>query len=191
MILAQTYLCILHELGNQCHKHHMPDFPLADYAAQHWADHARFGNVSLSIQDGIERLFNPDKPQFAAWVWIYDIDGPTKKQAGLYPRRPEATSLYCTALCGRLSSSAEHLINRHPRDIHARCGFYTTPLHAALIKGHLQVARLLLHSGADANSRRVPLKLASQFGHLDIVRLLLDCGANVDAQDRTSRPLRS
>ena len=40
-------------------------FPLARYAAKHWVEHARFENVSSHIREGMEDLFDPDKPYFA------------------------------------------------------------------------------------------------------------------------------
>jgi len=46
-----------------------------DYAAQHWVDHAQFGNVSSRVQDGMEVLFGSSKPLFAAWTQVHDIDG--------------------------------------------------------------------------------------------------------------------
>ena len=189
-MLAQACLSILLEYGNQCHEFRKTDFPLADYAAEHWVDHAKFGNVSVVIQDGMERLFDPERPQFAAWIWLYDMENPKKTLSGYYPRRPEITSLYYAVLCG-FPRLVEHLINIRPQDIHARGGSYSTPLHAALAKGHPQVARLLILSGADTSSLdnhvRVPLHAASQNGHLDIARLLLDRGANIDAQDREGK----
>ena len=189
-MLAQACLSILLEYGNQSHEFRKTDFPLADYAAEHWVDHAKFGNVSVVIQDGMERLFDPERPQFAAWIWLYDMENPKKTLSGYYPRRPEITSLYYAVLCG-FPRPVEHLINIRPQDIHARGGSYSTPLHAALAKGHPQVARLLVLSGADTSSLdnhvRVPLHAASQNGRLDIARLLLDRGANIDAQDREGK----
>jgi hypothetical protein len=44
--------------------------PLAEYAAEHWADHAQFERVSSHIREGMEYLFDPDKPYFAAWLHV-------------------------------------------------------------------------------------------------------------------------
>jgi len=64
------------------------------------------------------------------------------------------------------------------------CG---TPLHWAAFNGHLEVARLLIESGADINdgnrhSER-PLHWAAFKGHLDVARLLIESGADVNASD--------
>jgi hypothetical protein len=48
--------------------------PLAEYAARHWVDHAWFENASSRLQKAMEYLFDPDKPQFAAWPQLYGID---------------------------------------------------------------------------------------------------------------------
>jgi hypothetical protein len=48
--------------------------PLTRYAVQHWVDHAQFGNVSASVQDGIRRLFDLMEPYFVAWLELHDVD---------------------------------------------------------------------------------------------------------------------
>jgi len=54
------------------------------------------------------------------------------------------------------------------------------PLHQACELGHVQIARLLIDSGANVNIKngegQTPLHCASQRGHFDIVELLLDAG---------------
>ena len=146
----------------------------------------------------MEHLFNPEKPHFAAWVWLCDIDqhwiGPMSK---IHPMRPEAMPLYYASLCG-IHSLAEHLTITHPYDVNSRGGFHTTPLHAAAFKGHLGIASLLLENGADPNSRddlgKAPLHRVSQGGQLvmvesslEIARLLVNSGANVDITDDDGR----
>ncbi|CAE7219946.1 ANKHD1, partial [Symbiodinium natans] len=55
------------------------------------------------------------------------------------------------------------------------------------VKGHLEIARLLLNAGADKNSHnrkaQTALMHASFQGHIDIVRLLLDAGADKSLRD--------
>jgi ankyrin repeat protein len=60
-----------------------------------------------------------------------------------------------------------------------------TPLNLAAYKGHAEVARLLLDSGADAtlanDNMSTPLHSAAQSGHLDLVKLLLERRADPNA----------
>ncbi len=117
--------------------------------------------------------------------------------------QPEAVPLYHASLCG-FRGLVEHLINTHSSQVNIRGGSHTTPLHAASVKGHLEVASLLLESGADPNSRdhlgRVPLHRVSQGGQLvtlesslEIARLLVNCGAkaNVTDDDQCDTPLHA
>jgi len=119
-------------------------FPLAQYAARHWADHAQFRNVSSHIKEVMKRLFDPAKPHFAAWVWLYDIGRYwAERMPTMHPTLPEAVPLYYASLCGFVGL-AEHLIATHSRDVNSKGGCHTTPLHAASVKGHLEVTSLLL-----------------------------------------------
>jgi hypothetical protein len=73
-ILAQACLSALLRLDDHIDENGIKRFPLSIYTAQHWVEHGRFENVSSSIQELMERLFDPDKPHLATWVWIYNID---------------------------------------------------------------------------------------------------------------------
>ena len=62
-----------------------------------------------------------------------------------------------------------------------------TPLNWAALKGHVEIARLLLQNGAEVNVRdsldRTPLHYAALFGHVDILHLLVENGADLEAQN--------
>ena len=161
-VLALAALSILLELDDKMdtdtidHYH----FPLAQYAVQHWVNHAQFRNVSSHVEKAMERLFDPMKPHFAAWVRLYDIDHHwVDPMSEVHPMQPEAVPLYYAALCG-FGGLVERLLVSHS-DVNCWGGSYTTPLHAATVKGHVEVVSLLLQSGADPNFRdnmgRVPL----------------------------------
>jgi hypothetical protein len=47
---------------------------LAGYAAEYSVGHAQFENASSSLIRAMEAFFDTDKPQFAAWVQLHDID---------------------------------------------------------------------------------------------------------------------
>ena len=186
-ILAQASLSVLLQLDDHIDKDSIKKFPLSGYAAQHWVDHGRFENVSSTIQVAMKHLFNPDRPHFSTWVWIYDIDDPWRGKAPTsHPERPQATPLYYAVLCG-FRGLIEHLIATYPKDVDARGGYYESPLFAAFVKEDIDTALLLLQRGADTNildKRGVGhLHRASQGGRLDIVRLLLEHNADIDLPD--------
>ena len=191
-ILAHASLSVLLQLDDQIDRNTIANFPLAPYAARHLVDHAQFRNVSSHIEEGMKLLFDPTKPHFAAWVWLYDVDRYwTGPMPSVHPMQPEALPLYYASLCGFVSL-AEHLIAAYSLDVNSEGGSHMTPLHAASVKGHLEVASLLLRNGADPNSRdhlgRVPLHRVSQGGFmakssLEIARLLVNSGADVNVTD--------
>src|SRR6267154_3727398 len=113
MLLAQACLTVLLQLDENVDKKRLATFALAFYAAEHWVGHAQFQNVISQIQDTMEYLFNPMKPQFRAWVWIHNMDpwgGPPKSKFDKCPSPPppDLTSLYYAALCN-FSDLAERL----------------------------------------------------------------------------------
>ena len=182
-LLARACLSVLLQLDDRMDKIQLNESPLAPYAAQHWIDHARFENVSSEIEDGMGCLFDKDKPYFAAWIWVYDVDDHYTRSA---PHRwpPDVVPLYYAALCG-FRDIAEHLIDANPEDINAQGGMHVTPLHAAVEKGHLNIALLLLDRGADVECHgrwlQTPLHVASRQGYADIVQSLIDRGADLEA----------
>ena len=71
-VLAQASLGVL--LRDPDVNSHADSAPLAGYAAEHWVTHAQVENVASRVRDGMEYLFDPDKPYFEAWVQLHDID---------------------------------------------------------------------------------------------------------------------
>ncbi|KAI9452438.1 ankyrin repeat-containing domain protein [Russula earlei] len=101
------------------------------------------------------------------------------------PSLPDVTPLYFAALCG-FSELAEHLIITHGEDVNAysRNSRWATPLGAALYRGHVDAALVLLDHGADTNGTtlgsRSPLSAAYHGNHVKGMQLLLEHGANVE-----------
>jgi len=185
--LAQASLGVLLALDDQVDKETIKNFPFAIYAARYWVDHAQFDDVCSSIKLPMEQLFDPAKPHFAAWLWLYNIDEPfTLPMATVHPTRPYAVPLYYAALCG-FYGVAEDLIDANLQDIDARGGMSATPLLAALERGHLAVAILLIARGADINCRdsqsRTPLHIASRRGYDDLVSLLIHRGVDLNSEE--------
>jgi Ankyrin repeats (3 copies)/Ankyrin repeats (many copies) len=189
-ILAQACLGVLLRLDDRVDRDSMKSFPLARYAAQYWVTHARVENVSSRIKDGMECLFDADKPHFATWIWIYNEDGPFWKRSmsTLHPEKPDTVPLYHAAMYG-LRDLAEHLITQHPEHVNARGGSYGTPMHAAADAGYCNTISLLIEHGADVDVQSTSvvggtsLRLAARGGRLEVGQYLLDRGADINAPD--------
>ncbi|KAH9034407.1 hypothetical protein EDB83DRAFT_2525242 [Lactarius deliciosus] len=185
-ILAQACLGTLLRLDEHANA---KGFPLVEYAARHWVDHARFEKVSSRIRDGMDDLFDSSKPYFAAWLQVYDVD----EGWGLFSHsrsQGDGSPLYYAALCG-FCDLAERLIMKHPEQVNEAGGRILAPLPAALYKGHYDVAYLLCNHGADVDVRdehsRTTLHAASIDGRVDMMRWLLNHGADLNARKTQHR----
>ena len=161
--------------------------PLARYAARHWVTHAQFEGVSSFVRNAMEYLFDPDKPYFAAWLQLHDIDDSKEPfEEFLVPWTSGVIPLYYAALCG-FQDLVEDLMAKYPQHLNAVGGKCGTPLVAALAGRHFQTARYLLHNGADVdvrdNIKETPLFRAVWYGDLEMVQVLLDYKADVDARN--------
>jgi hypothetical protein len=93
-------------------KDNLKKIPLAEYAAKHWVDHARFENVSQHAEDGMKHLFDPSKPHLAVGVWIHH---PTSRRT-VQPERPllcPGDPLHYVAVWG-LHVIVEYLVTGRP-----------------------------------------------------------------------------
>jgi hypothetical protein len=150
--LARICLGVLLQLDKRLDERSIKKSPLAQYAAQHWVEHALFEEVSTHIDRELECLFDPEKPHFSAWVWVYDLD-PSRKRSMVtsHPTTPDASPLHYVALCGLLGL-VERLVALRPEDVHALDENGRTPLHAALYGGRTEVAQFLLACGANKDA---------------------------------------
>jgi len=186
-IIAQASLGVLLQIDANITKHDLEKFPLAGYAAEHWAGHARFEGVSSNIQDGTQRLFDPNlnNHHFSVWIWIYDPERPVRiRYLSERPSRVRGTPLHYAGFHG-LHEVVEFLIVERSQYVNAR-GFDSqeTPLSVACRRGYSEVARVLLGRGADSTIRdkldRSPLDWSSNNGHVEVVRVLLENRADVN-----------
>ena len=184
-ILAQGCLGTLLRLDEHAGAKQAKQFPLLEYAAHRWTDHARFGKVSSRIRDGVYDLFDSSKPHFPACRRVHAMD---ENWLG-FTRQPQrldhgGSLLYYAAFCG-LYDLVEHLIVEHPEQVNG--GGSRIPLLAALYNRHFRVANLLHEHGAVLDVRgqftRTPLHTASMYGRVDIMRWLLDHGADTNVRN--------
>ena len=189
-LVAQTCLGILLHLDENITKATLPGFPLAEYAAKHWFEHARFEAVAQNVEEGMEQLFDRERPHLAAWLWIFDptVISWERDRSMDAPRTPDGTPLHYAAFCG-LCHIVKTLAVEHSEYVNSRS--FTggeTPLHLGSRAGYVGVARLLIEHGADAASQdeygSTPLHQASEKGGVDLARLLIQHGADAAAQNR-------
>jgi hypothetical protein len=185
-ILAQACIGVLLRLDDHVNRDNIKDFPLAPYAAEYWPRHAKFGSVSARIKDGMECLFDEDKPHFKTWLWIHDADWGVSPLRTMLPEKPVAVPLYHAARLG-LHDLAEHLIAKHREHINARNENGFAPIHAAAREGHVDILALLLEHGADVHCRneydQTPLHWAAARGEIDVGQYLLDRDADINARN--------
>jgi len=186
-VLARACLTVLLQFDKRTDKTFLAGFPLAFYAARHWVYHARYEGVTPRVQDVMERLFNPNWPYLASWVWIHDADQDgvlrTIDDLTKYPHKPRATALYYAALCG-FSELVNYLVVTHAEDANAKCGNRKSPLRAAVHMGHHEVVRVLLDNGADVGPTGDEMLMrAYNHGHLEVMRLLLEHGTRTKMLD--------
>ena len=189
-LAARACLGILLHLDKAIARGDLERIPLAEYAAEHWVDHAQFEDVSRTVEDGMKRLFDPKKYHFSVWVWIHDLEDRywRRENRGERPSDPRGTPLHYAALCG-LDVIIKCLIIEHSQDLDTQCFDHkSTALHLASSRGHVEAIRVLLDNGADVNTQNkyksTPLHMASIGGHAEAVHLLLERGANATLKNK-------
>jgi ankyrin repeat protein len=188
-IMAQACLGTLLRLDE--HAGGTEAFPLVEYAAKHWVEHARFEKVPSRVRGGMDDLFDTSRPHFTAWLRVHDMDEDSLDLSS--GEHGNGSPLYYAAFCG-LYDLVERLIAKHPEHVNAFGGLIVSPLPAALRGRHFHVADLLHRHGAAVDVRgyrgRTPLHGVSMYGDIDVMRWLLNHGADVNArQDDLWTPL--
>src|SRR6267154_2622360 len=192
MVLARACIAVLLQLDEKVDREQAATFPLANYASEHWFDHAKFENVQSQIQDVLRHLFNPRRPHLRACIWMYNMEikysGYKNTQSTTKQPPPlSATPLYYAVFCG-FSELAKWLITTHADDVNAKCRGDRTLLRLATRKGHVDVVHVLLDHGAHVNShdrnKWTPLHYASSKGNLKVVQFLLEHEATLNARTK-------
>ena len=189
-VIAQACLGILLHLSENVTRDSLMQYPLIEYAGEHWFEHARFEGVSQNIIEGMKQLFDQTKPHFSIWLWIRNPTLPFLEQwenrEAEKPLPPCGTPLHYATFCGLhdvvevLAVGLQDVNSRNFNDM-------LTPLHLASREGHLDIAGFLVDHGANVAGQdqggSTPLHEASQWGHPNLARFLVELGANVAAQD--------
>ena len=182
IFMAQACISVLLRLEFPIDKQTIQKFPLADYAATHFADHGEFGSVISHITDGIDYLLDEDKPYYAAWISRISSSWWAERNSG----RSRASPLYHVAQLG-FYGMVQHLLLKRPQDIMAMGGVHGTPVHAALHRRHLKVFELLLSYGVGLDIRdfdgQTPLHLAATNALVEVARKLIEQRVNINARD--------
>ena len=190
-ILAQACLGVLLQIQDGVDRDTDEYHPVR-YAAEHWATHAQFGEVSSRLHKGMEYILDANKPHFKVWITLCDIDTWPNDDAATFhyfalENKAPAAPLYYAALCG-FYDLVEHLITKNPQDVNTDGGRYVRPLLAALAGNHFRTAGLLRHNGADPHVRgkngRSPLHAAAGSWNFEVVRILIEYDpADINAGD--------
>ena len=190
--LAQACLGTLLQLDGSLKSYEVIDsLPLAEYTSRNWVEHAQFGAVSSRIAHGLRCLFDSNKPHFAAWIQLRDIDARWPAFTGAkFGAHYLASPLYYASLFGFLDLAA-HIIVDYPEQVNPRSRDIHAPLVAALYKKHFDVAELLCQHGAavdvPGDDGQTPLLAAIEDKFIDIVQWLLDHGVRVDVTNSKGR----
>ena len=187
-LVTKACLGMLFHLSQDVTRGTLPNFPLAEYAAEHWLGHARFEGVSQNVEEGMSRMFNRRHPHLAVWLWIYNPTIPfwERNEWGNALLAPHGTPLHYAGFCG-LYNVVKALAAEHPQDVDSRSLMgEETPLHLTSRMGHVDLARLFIEHGADVAAQSkdgtTPLHRASEGGHVDLAQLLIEHGADAAAQ---------
>jgi hypothetical protein len=160
---------------------------LLDYAARHWADHAR--EVTESVM-GAALNFLQDTSRTSMSFQVMTI-GPYRY--GGYSQGPSShmSGLHLCAYFGmHFIPMIIRMLDTQPKvDVYDSSG--KTPLWWAAAKGHEAIVKLLLEKGADIDSKdnnnQTPLSWAAAEGHEAVVKLLLKKGADADSKTNGRR----
>ncbi|KAI9454232.1 hypothetical protein BJY52DRAFT_1285304 [Lactarius psammicola] len=98
--------------------------------------------------DGMKSLFDPDKPHFASWIGLFDIDA---ESGGRLPSETPSP-LYYSALCG-FHDLVRYLAVKHPQHVNAIGGSYGFPLFAALYRNDFRVVEILMFGTSENRLR--------------------------------------
>ncbi|KAK1641297.1 hypothetical protein BDP81DRAFT_131052 [Colletotrichum phormii] len=156
-------------------------YPLAQYSARYWMDHAVGFETSMACKLIKEFCLHKDSPKVC--YGLYNADRPWEVEPERF--EIEKTPVLYHIARGGIVFAVEELL-KHGADIQAQGGMYGNALQATSLEGHKEVIQMLLDKGADVNAQGGKygnaLQAASLEGHKEVVQMLLDKGADINAQ---------
>jgi ankyrin repeat protein len=168
---------------------HLRKFPLLDYAALYWPEHAgRCVDLGEELFDLSGPFFQKKSPLFQNW-WIWYRSRPSAS----WKVREIYSLLHLASYLGIIPLARKLLVRKSWKEIfqkpeNKKDSFGMTPLMYAAQYGHKTVLQLLLDSKADVSTKgndgQTVLHQAARKGDEAVVQLLLDSRADVNAKDK-------
>ena len=164
------------------------DHPLLEYAVDQLFPHAALAERHGIQQDGLRsHMSNDIQGSFERWKYLNDLIriqrsdvrpsctyGPTRYKRTRGVQGPEAQPLYVFSQYDLLAPDLRKL----DEDPNIEGGLYHYPLLAAAARGHKDVVRCLLNSGANLDvsnpQGETAYHWAASQGHVDILKMLLE-----------------
>ena len=126
--------------------------PLALYAAEHWIDHAKSGEMDSTVVQLILCLFTSESAPLKNWIRIYNIDEGGYSDLLMDTSTSKVCStLYYSSLAG-MQEVSDCLLCKG-ENVNAEGGRLGNALQAASYKGYKGISKLLLENGAEVNAK--------------------------------------
>ncbi|KLJ06283.1 hypothetical protein EMPG_09287 [Blastomyces silverae] len=178
-----AYLSQLDHDENNSFRKTTVKFPLADYSALYWTDHARLAETEKAVEESILEFF---QETYILWASLFYPEQPFIASVEMPASRQSiATPIYYASFAG-LGHTLRLFLERGA-DVNAQGEFYGNALQAAAAqRDNENIVRMLLERGADVNAQgglygNALQAAATQRDNKNIVWMLLERGADVNA----------
>ena len=118
--------------------------PLAQYAAEHWIEHAKYGGMGSGVLKLILQLFMSEAAFLTNWTRLWNIDNWFHDENLSMGKAEVHSPLYYAILAG-IEQLAYALLERGA-EVNAQGGRYGNALQAASSEGHEAIVKVLLRS---------------------------------------------
>ncbi|KAJ7114064.1 ankyrin repeat-containing domain protein [Mycena epipterygia] len=181
--IAQTCIgYLLHFANHALDAETFPNYPLAEYAANHWCSHLLRSHDRTVLFPAAMRLLEEGSDQYTACARLHEkLNGRSDWfiATPVPPLKMCCYEGYIEGACALLANGA---------NVNAQSEGKPSILWSASRRGDIDIVRLLLANHADVKVKDSqwggPLVAAYYKGHAEIVHLLLANGADVNAQGR-------